>query len=251
MAMRTDMPTKDLITDDFCRQQPDSGMKLVQPSFHAMSHGAVLNIRPPTCLVINSTNYVSQALFEQLVARVKNLELAVNALQQSNVITDAGDNAEATNWYNAKLLGTLGERIIEIAIPRAARMPYLNRGYDFEIDGRKIEVKTSLLHTRKNGKTSWCFHAKKNDTADELCLVCFGATIPSGPIHVYRLPAKDFRCKNRIFMSPRGLYKFAKNEYPMDLIAPAWQKVYRDWLYHSNYASKAIFTSSQQRYRLL
>ena len=107
----------------------------------------------------------------------------------SRGIRPISEVSECSIW-----LGAVAERALSGYFRDIERMPYGNKGYDFQCDrGFKIDVKASrLLHTGSSYR--WKYQIRKNKVPDYFLCVGLEADKTPVPRHVWLIPGHVVNC---------------------------------------------------------
>ena len=85
--------------------------------------------------------------------------------------------------------GLLAEHIVKCMFNNAKRMPIQNGGFDYLIEEKRIDVKSSSLRYEKSG-TRWQVNINHNEKADEFLVVALNNRTDLRPMHIWLIPGK-------------------------------------------------------------
>lgn len=116
----------------------------------------------------------------------------------------------------------VAEQVLSKVFKNVKQMPMHNPGYDFVCNkGMKVDVKSSVLHRRKNSIKSqgdWTFTINRNTTADYFLCLAFDNREDLNPMHVWLIPGKDVNHLMRTGIAKSTLSKWSKYEKDIDKV---------------------------------
>ena len=83
--------------------------------------------------------------------------------------------------------GLLAEHIAVCIFDDVKRMPIQNAGFDYWVDGKRVEVKSSSIEPTPTG-TRWHFGINHNTSADEFLIVALDNRTNLRPMHIWLIP---------------------------------------------------------------
>lgn len=129
-----------------------------------------------------------------------------------NGVTPMNKNTKCTMFLGVHV----AERVLSNVFKNVERMPYSNKGFDFICNkGKKIDVKSSIIHTRYKQNEYFSFTINKNEIVDFFLCLAFDNRDDLNPLYIWLIPGEKINNLKMLTVSLSTLFKF--DEYKLDL----------------------------------
>jgi hypothetical protein len=122
----------------------------------------------------------------------------------------------------------IAETVLSHEFPGFKRMPYGNKGYDYDCTkGFKIDVKSGCRNCHENLTDRWIFTIRKNQIADYFLCIAFDNRKLLNPEHIWLIPGNLVNSTIGFSVSdlPKSLAKWSQYERPLENVLKCCNKL--------------------------
>lgn len=129
-----------------------------------------------------------------------------------------GHKPMSENRDCALFLGVhVAERVLSKIFKDVQKMPMNHSGYDFICNrGKRIDVKSSTIHTVAKQSDCWIFRIERNRIADYFLLIAFDNRDDLTPQHIWLMPGNAVNDRIAIGVSVTTIDKWDEYRIPID-----------------------------------